>query len=117
MLQFRQFVKIGACGIAREVCGYFAKVMYEDCVAGNGEGTTKKLEIHEEKLGLNCPVLECTFDRRVGYCFNDYDKFPCEVLCEGFSYTSGLLDIFKRKVGKSRKCHAPVAQLDRAAVS
>ncbi len=57
-------MKIGACGIACEVCGYFTKGMCEGCVAGNDEGASKKLDIQKKKLGFSCPVLECAFTAR-----------------------------------------------------
>jgi hypothetical protein len=90
-------MKVGACGIACEVCGYFAQGMCEGCVAGNGEGAAKKLEIQKAKLGFNCPVLECAFKNQKGYCLKDCDKFPCEVMYRGFPYSKGFLDIFKKK--------------------
>ena len=89
-------MKVGACGIACEVCSYFTKEMCEGCVAGNDEGASKKLDIQKKKLGFNCPVLECAFTSKVGYCFKDCEKFPCEVLYRGFPYSTGFLDIFKR---------------------
>ena len=88
-------MRIGACGIACEVCSYFVKGACEGCVAGNDEGAAKKLDIQKSKLGFTCPVLECAFNSKVGYCLKDCDKFPCEVLYRGFPYSKGFLDIFK----------------------
>ena len=88
-------MKIGACGIACEVCGYYTRGMCEGCVAGNDTGASDKLDIQQQKLGFTCPVLECAATRKVGYCLKDCDKFPCEVLYQGFPYSKGFLDIFK----------------------
>lgn len=88
-------MKIGACGIACEVCGYFVKGMCEGCVAGDDEDAPKTLEIQKTKLGFSCPVLDCAFNRKIGYCLKDCDKFPCEVLYKGLPYSKGFLDIFK----------------------
>jgi hypothetical protein len=90
-------MKVGACGIACEVCGYFVRGMCEGCVAGNDEGAANKLEMQKSKLGFTCPVLECAFKKKIGYCLKDCDKFPCETLYKGFPYSKGFLDIFKKK--------------------
>jgi hypothetical protein len=90
-------MKTGACGIACEVYGYFVKGICEGCVAGNDEDAAKKLEMQKAKLGLNCPVLECAFNRKIDHCLKDCDKFPCEVLYGGFPYSKGFLDIFKKE--------------------
>jgi len=89
-------MEIGACGIACEVCSYFAKGACEGCVAGNDEAAAKKLDMQKSKLGFTCPVLECAFNNKVAYCPKDCDKFPCEVLYRGFPYSKGFLDIFKK---------------------
>ena len=89
-------MKIGACGIACEVCSYSVKGICEGCLAGDGEGAAKKLEMQKTKLGFNCPVLECAFTSKIGYCPKDCDKFPCEVMYRGFPYSKGFLDIFKK---------------------
>ena len=89
-------MKIGACGIACEVCGYFTKGMCEGCVAGNGEDALERLDAQKKKLGFSCPVLECAFGSKVGYCLKDCEKFPCDVLYQGIPYSKGFLDIFKK---------------------
>jgi len=89
-------MEIGACGIACGVCGFFTKGMCPGCVAGNDEGASDKLDTQKKNLGFTCPVLECAFSSKVGYCLKDCDKFPCDVLYQGFPYSKEFLDIFKR---------------------
>jgi len=89
-------MKIGACGIACDVCGHLAKGMCEGCVAGNDEGALMKANAQKKQFGFCCPVLECASSRKVGHCLKDCDKFPCELLYRGFPYSKGFLDIFKR---------------------
>jgi len=89
-------MKIGACGIACEVCGFLAKGVCEGCVAGNDEGASMKLDTQKKQFGFACPVLECNFSRKAGYCLKDCDSFPCDVLYRGFPYSKGFLDIFKK---------------------
>ena len=89
-------MKIGACGIACEVCSYSVGGICEGCLAGDDEDAANKLEMQKAKLGFNCPVLECAFSNKVGYCLKDCDKFPCEVLYRGFPYSEGFLNIFKK---------------------
>ena len=89
-------MKIGACGIACEVCSYSVKGICEGCLAGDDEGAAKKLEMQKAKLGFYCPVLECAFTSKIGYCPKDCDKFPCEVMYRGFPYSEGFLNIFKK---------------------
>ena len=92
-------MKIGACGIACEVCACFTRGGCEGCVAGNDEGAANILESQKAKLGVNCPVLECASTNKVGYCLKDCDKFPCEVLYRGAPYSAVFLDIFKQEEG------------------
>jgi len=89
-------MKIGACGIACEVCGFLAKGVCGGCVAGNDQGASKKLDEQKKKFGFTCPVLECAVGNKVGFCLKDCDKFPCELLYRGYPYSKGFLDIFKR---------------------
>ena len=88
-------MKVGACGIACEVCGIFSKGECEGCVAGTDEGASVFLASLKEKLGFGCSVLECAINNNVAYCLKDCDKFPCDVLYQGFPYSKEFLDIFK----------------------
>lgn len=89
-------MEIGACGIACGVCTMFVRGNCPGCLAGNDKGASQKLAAQKEKLGFNCPVLECAFNSKVSYCLKDCDRFPCDVLYQGFPYSKGFLDIFKR---------------------
>ena len=89
-------MKIGACGIACEVCGFFTKGACQGCVPGDDEGASKVLDTQKKKFGFACPVLECASSRKVGYCLKDCDEFPCDVLYQGFPYGKAFLNLFKR---------------------
>lgn len=89
-------MEVGACGIACEVCAAFNNGACPGCVAGNGESALARLDAQRERLGSSCPILECAFGNRVGYCLRDCDKFPCEILYQGFPYSHDFLNIFKR---------------------
>jgi hypothetical protein len=89
-------MKVGACGIACEVCGFLAQGKCEGCVPGNDKSASAKLDFQRKQFGFACPVLECAAKSRVGYCLKDCDKFPCDVLYRGFPYSKAYLDIFKR---------------------
>ena len=89
-------MKIGACGIACEVCGFLAKGACEGCVAGSDEGASKKLDEQKKKFGMVCPVLECASSRKVGHCLKDCDEFPCDLLYRGYPYGKAWLNVFKK---------------------
>lgn len=89
-------MRIGACGIACEVCAPFNSGGCPGCLAGNDKSAPQKLNEQKKKLGFSCPVLECAVNNKVGYCLKDCDRFPCDVLYRGFPYSTGFLDIFKR---------------------
>ena len=88
-------MKVGACGIACEVCGFLAKGACGGCVPGDDEGASLVLETQKEQFGLACPVLECASSRKVPYCLKDCDDFPCELLYRGFPYGKAWLNLFK----------------------
>ena len=89
-------MNIGACGIACEVCSYLAKGMCDGCAPGNDEGASMKLDAQKKRFGLTCPVLECAYSSKVGHCLKDCDKFPCDLLYQGFPYGKAWLNLFKR---------------------
>ena len=87
-----------ACGIACEVCGL--KDACGGCVPGTDPNAPARLEQLKQMLGSPCNVLDCAVKNKVDYCLR-CDKFPCEVHYQGFPYSKGLLDIFKKfKTGK-----------------
>ena len=88
-------MKIGACGIACEVCGFLAKGVCGGCVPGDDEGASLVLETQKKQFGLACPVLECASSRKVSHCLKDCDEFPCELLYRGFPFGKTWLNLFK----------------------
>ena len=89
-------MQIGACGIACELCGLFAKGACGGCTHGDDENAPLVLETQKRQFGMVCPVLECASSRKTGHCLKDCDEFPCDVLYRGFPYSKRFLDIFKR---------------------
>ena len=89
-------MKIGACGIACEVCGFLANGVCGGYVSGDDESTSLVLETQKKKFGMVCPVLECASRRKVGHCLKDCDEFPCELLSRGYPYGKAWLSMFKK---------------------
>jgi len=88
-------ISIGACGIACGVCGLFINEVCAGCAAGTDPSASTKLDALRERFDLTCPVLQCAISRKVAYCMKDCDKFPCDVLYQGFPYSKKFLDWFK----------------------
>ena len=89
-------MKIGACGIACELCGLFAKGVCGGCTHGDDENAPVVLETQKKQFGMVCPVLECASSRKVGHCLKDCGEFPCDVLYQGFPYGKAWLNVFKK---------------------
>ena len=89
-------MKIGACGIACEVCGLYAKGTCGGCTHGDDGDASLVLETQKEKFGMVCPVLECASSRKVGHCLKDCDVFPCDLLGQGYPYGKAWLSMFKQ---------------------
>lgn len=87
-------MKIGACGIACEVCRNYVQNECSGCEAGTSEAAPVFVEILKG-IGFSCSVLECAIENGVGYCLKDCDKFPCEVHSRGFPYSQRFLDVFR----------------------
>jgi len=89
-------MEIGACGIACEVCGLYAKGICEGCGSGTTEFSKEKLK-KLKKLGISCPVLECAVKHKINYCSRDCDKFPCDKYKEEpvFPYSNAYLDMYE----------------------
>ncbi len=64
-------MRIGACGIACEVCPLMARGK-----CPNGEGGCRP------KVNKFCKVATCAFEKKVRYCFECGD-FPCETTKSG----------------------------------
>ena len=89
-------MKIGACGIACEVCGFFARGACTGCTRGDDEGAPLVLDYQKQQFGMVCPVLECASTRKAGHCLKDCGEFPCDVLYRGFPYGKAWLNLFKK---------------------
>lgn len=84
-------VKIGACGVACEVCKLFIEKKCIGCISGTA--CTKK---------PRCPILECAWKKGISYCTRDCKEFPCEEFYNGYCtpYSKQKLDYFKKKSNK-----------------
>ena len=89
-------MKIGACGIACELCHLFAKGACSGCTPSNDEKAPLVVETQKKKFGMVCPVLECASTRKVGHCLKDCDEFPCDLLYRGYPYGKVWLNMFKK---------------------
>jgi hypothetical protein len=89
-------MKIGACGIACEVCGLYAKDACSGCTHGDDENVSLVLGTQKKRFGMVCPVLECASGRKVGHCLKDCDIFPCDLLGQGYPYGKAWLSMFKQ---------------------
>ena len=86
-------MKIAACGIACEVCGFKDKC--GGCVSGTDSTAPQRLEQLKEMMGTYCPVLKCAIKSSVAYCLS-CDEFPCEVHYKWeIPYSKKLLDLFQ----------------------
>ena len=83
-------MRIGACGMACEVCIFFVKKVCPGCISGTDEGAPAKFE-EIKKDGFYCPALECAIKNKVAYCLS-CDKIPCDALYQGeIPYSRKLL--------------------------
>jgi len=88
-----------ACGICCSTCKFFK----EDCQCCSGtdkKNTKRKLSVQKKNLGQVCPILECTFKKKIAYCSRDCKKFPCKKYEDRWSfypYSQGFLEMVKRR--------------------
>ena len=87
-------MKVGACGIACEVCRNYVQKECSGCEAGTAEAAPAFVETLKG-IGFSCPVLECAIRSEVGYCLRDCGRFPCKVHYRELPYSKKLLDMFK----------------------
>ena len=83
-------MRIGACGMACEVCIFGVKKVCTGCLPGTDETAHAKLD-EFKKDGFYCPALECAIKNKVAHCLS-CDKIPCDVLYQGeIPYSQKLL--------------------------
>ena len=83
--------RIGACGMACEVCVFLKNGACTGCMAGTDKRAAAKLEEFKQD-GFTCPALECAIKSRVKHCLS-CNKIPCQVLHQGeIPYSRKFLD-------------------------
>lgn len=89
--------RIGACGIACEVCRAYIN---NACPMGgctSGVEAKENLEVQRRVLGFNCPILQCANSKGVDYCMKSCRDFPCKLMFEvEFPYSKKFLEVMKR---------------------
>jgi len=96
---------VAACGISCDVCGLYVKGICSTCVAGTDERAQKKLDGMMQVIKMQCPILACAVEKKIGYCLKDCEEFPCAKFESGFGpepypYSAGFLNMFKTRVSK-----------------
>jgi hypothetical protein len=87
-------MRIGACGIACEVCGLYADRICPGCGPGTAEFNKERIETLRE-MGVLCPVLECAVNTGIDYCSRDCGDFPCSRYKEDpFPYSHAYLEMY-----------------------
>jgi len=90
-------IRIGACGVACEICVFYKKGVCPGCLPGNDEGAPARLEFFSKVY--RCPTMDCAIKRKVDYCLN-CDKMPCDILYKDeMPYSRKLLDGLKELRG------------------
>jgi hypothetical protein len=90
-------IRIGACGVACEVCEFFNKGVCPGCYPGTDEAAPARLEYFSKVY--RCPALDCAIKKKQDYCIS-CDKFPCDVHYKNeMPYSKGLLDGLKELKG------------------
>lgn len=100
---------VAACGISCDVCGLYVKGICGSCAAGTDERARKKLDEQFEVINMNCPILACAVERKVGYCLRDCEEFPCAKFESGlesllgpgpYPYSTKFLAMYKARMRK-----------------
>jgi len=87
-------MKIGACGIACEVCSYSVGRTCEGCLAGDDEATAKKSEMRKAKLGSSSAALKWALRASVGSSLGECHRTTVGSRTEGL-LGEAFLDIWK----------------------
>lgn len=95
-------MKIGACGIACEVCGLYDQDICEGCGSGTEEHSKERVEMLR-KIGVLCPVLECAVKNDIVYCSKDCKEFPCsKYKKDPFPYGHVYLEMYESRKSSNR---------------
>ena len=98
----------GACGIDCDVCRLNLVGVCSTCGSGKSREGFRKLAAQHRILGAPCPVLECAIERRVAYCPNDCDRFPCDIFKAGpYPFSQGFLNMQERRRREGPKGRTP----------
>lgn len=102
-------MRIGACGVACEVCELYERYKKGDkkrgcegCAAGTDPAAKARAERFASRKLYNppCLVLKCAVAKGVDYCIR-CDKFPCDVHYDTeFPYSKKALDAAKNALKK-----------------
>ena len=96
-------MKIGACGIACEVCGLYVRNICEGCGPGTLESNKERVEMLKDR-GVLCPVLECAVKNSVDYCSKDCKEFPCaRFKKDPFPYSHIYLEMYESRKSSTEK--------------
>ena len=95
-------MKVGACGMACEVCIVRIKGKCDGCVSGKDESAPAFFE-KLKSAGIACPVLQCAIERGVEHCIKDCERFPCDIHYQEFPYSKKFLDALKDTFESARK--------------
>ncbi|MBA7563913.1 hypothetical protein ES708_05574 [subsurface metagenome] len=88
-------MRIGACGMACEICIFYTNRVCRGCLPGTDEAAPTVVQEFRQE-GFTCPTLECAIKNKVAHCLS-CDRVPCEVLYQGeMPYSNKLLDCLAR---------------------
>jgi hypothetical protein len=68
---------------------------------GTDEAAPAFQEKLKEMIGLPCPVLACAIEHKVNHCLG-CEQFPCDVHYQGFPYSKGFLNVFKKFIKEQK---------------
>lgn len=86
-------MKIGACGIACEICSLYEKGLCKGCCSGIDKNIYEIIEWMRKEIG-GCSILECAHKSKTDYCLK-CDNYPCELHYEKGPYKKEFLDVLK----------------------
>ncbi len=72
-------MRIGACGMACELCVFLKKGICMGCNKGTDEAAVDKLNKFKDEYGFFCKALECAVTNRIDCCLS-CENMPCDLL-------------------------------------
>ncbi len=94
-------MKIGACGIACQICTLWEKGFCKGCCSGIDKNVLKTIEWLREEIG-GCSVLECACKNKIDFCLR-CDSFPCKLHYGKGPYKDGFLNELKPYFEKAQE--------------